>query len=45
MKNPTLKEVIKAIQKMNRKGFKCHFEGKGDGSVKLIIENKTLIKS
>ena len=41
-KEPTLIEVIKAIEKLNNKGFTCWIEGRGDTKIKLCIEDNKI---
>ena len=38
-KEPTLREVINIMKRLNQKGYDVWLEGRGDMSVRLMIED------
>ena len=42
-KQPTLIQTINQIQKFNERGYECYLKGKGNGYVKLMIDDKEVV--
>lgn len=40
---PTLREVIKVMERLNNKGYTTWIEGRGDMSVRLMIEDNKYV--
>jgi len=41
LKQPTLRQLVNRIEELS-KDYDCWIEGKGDGNIKLIIQEKNL---
>jgi hypothetical protein len=41
-KELTLMQVLDMMRYYNSHGFECHFEGQGDGSVKIIAQDSVI---
>ena len=41
-KEPTLIETIKAMERWNKKGYSTWIEGKGNGMIRVVIEDNKL---